>query len=90
MAYKLVFSKQAEKELSKFDRPISRLILSWLLKNINGCDNPRFIGKPLKGNLASYWRYRVGDYRVLCEINDGELVVLYVHVGNRKDIYDRL
>ena len=90
MAYNLVFSKQADKELSKFDPSVAKLIVAWLLKNVNGCSNPRFTGKPFKGNLSSYWRYRVGDYRVLCEIIDKKLLVLCLHVSNRKEIYDRL
>ena len=80
------FSKKADKQLSKMNKPIARNILAWLRKNLNDCENPRYIGKPLKGDLDGYWRYRVGDYRIICEIHDDELLVLAIDVGHRKNI----
>lgn len=56
-------------------------MLSWLLNNLDGCENPRALGKPLKGVKAGVWRYRIGNYRVLCEIRDEELLVLALEVG---------
>jgi len=79
----------AERQLRKLDRPIQRRILDWLDDRIEGCKNPRHFGEPLKGDLAGLWRYRVGDYRILCDIRDQEVVVLVLSVGHRRRIYQR-
>ena len=86
--YTLVLSEKAIKQLKKIDKSSAKLIISWLEKNIDNCNNPRIHGKALKGNLAEYWRYRVGDYRIICSIEDEELVVIAIAVGHRKDIYN--
>ena len=83
----LVFSKKADKQLAKMDVGVRRIIVAWLLKNIDGCDNPRIHGKGLTGNLSGVWRYRVGDYRILCEIREQELVVLALEIGHRREVY---
>jgi len=83
----LVFSREADKQLEKLDRGISRMIVAWLMKNIHHCDNPRLHGKALTENRRGQWRYRVGNYRVLCEIQDDTLVVLAISIGHRRDIY---
>lgn len=85
--WRLVFSKKADKQLSKLDAGVRRVIVSWLLKHIDGCDDPRVYGKGLTANRAGEWRYRIGDYRVLCEIRDDELIVLAIAVGHRRDVY---
>lgn len=86
--WRLVFSKRADKQLSKMDPGVRRVIVAWLLKNIDGCIDPRAHGKGLTANRSDKWRYRVGDYRVLCEIRDDELIVLAIEIGHRRDIYD--
>ena len=86
--WRLRFSKKADKQLSKMDAGVRRIILLWLLKNIDGCEDPRAHGKGLVADKAGIWRYRVGDYRILCEINDAELIVLAIEIGHRKDIYN--
>ena len=86
--WNLVFSKQADKQLSKFDRGVSRMIVAWLMKNIHHCSDPRQHGKALVANRSGQWRYRIGDYRVLCEIQDDRLVVLAVAVGHRRSVYN--
>lgn len=86
--WRLVFSKRADKQLSKMDPGVRRVIVAWLLKNIDGCIDPRAHGKGLTANRSGKWRYRVGDYRVLCEIRDDELIVLAIEIGHRRDIYD--
>ena len=83
----LEFSKRADKQLSKMDPGVRRIIVAWLLKNIDGCVDPRAHGKGLTANRSGKWRYRVGDYRILCEIRDEELVVLAIEIGHRRDIY---
>lgn len=86
--WRLEFSKRADKQLSKMDPGVRRVIIAWLLKNIDGCIDPRAHGKGLTANRSGKWRYRVGDYRVLCEIRDDELIVLAIEIGHRRDIYD--
>ena len=65
------------------------LLLKWLDKHIDGCEDPRAFGKSLTGNLSDQWRYRIGDYRVLCEIQDDKMVVLAIKVGHRRSVYTR-
>ncbi len=86
--WRLEFSKRADKQLSKMDPGVRRVIVAWLLKNIDGCTDPRAHGKSLTANRSGKWRYRVGNYRVLCEIRDKELVVLAIEIGHRRDIYN--
>ena len=69
-------SDQARKELKKMDRHVSSLILGWIRKNLEGCENPRLIGKALTEDKAGAWRYRVGDYRIICEIHDEDIIIL--------------
>jgi mRNA interferase RelE/StbE len=85
--WRLEFSKRADKQLSKMDPGIRRVVLAWLLKNVDGCEDPRAHGKGLTANRSGKWRYRVGDYRILCEIRDEELVVLAIEIGHRREIY---
>ena len=87
LVWRVEVSKSAAKELKKIGKSNSLKVVSYL-REIEKLDNPRLRGKELKGNLRSFWRYRVGDYRVICEIKDGELVVLALRVGHRKNVYD--
>lgn len=84
MTYKVEFSKKSLKQLKKLDRQIQRLIISWIEKHLDGTDNPRGHGKGLTGNRVNEWRYRIGDYRLICDIQDGNLVILALEVGHRK------
>ena len=86
--WRLGFSRRVDKQLSKMDPGVRRVIVAWLLKHIDGCDDPRAHGKGLTGDRSREWRYRIGNYRVLCEIQDGKLVVLALEVGHRREIYD--
>lgn len=88
MKYRVVFTERAKKQLSKLDKSISALLLGWIEKNIEGCENPRIHGKGLLGNRSGQWRYRIGDYRAICEIIDEEIVVLVLEIGHRKHIYE--
>ncbi len=88
MVYKVVFTEKAKKELKKLDKPIAALIVGWLEKNIEGCNNPRVYGRGLIGNKYGQWRYRIGDYRAICEIQDNKVIVLVLEIGHRKDIYE--
>jgi mRNA interferase RelE/StbE len=82
-------SSFAEKQLRKLDRPIQKRLIDWLEDRIEGCKNPRHFGEPLRGEMAGLWRYRIGDYRIICEIQDQQLVVLALAVGHRREIYLR-
>ena len=89
MAWTVEIDSFAEKQLRKLDRPEQKRLLDWLLDRIDGCKNPRHFGEPLRGDLAGLWRYRVGDYRIICEIQDEQLVVLALAIGHRRGIYFR-
>lgn len=84
--WRLLFSKKADKQLSKLDSGVRRVLVSWLLKHLGGCDDPLVFGRGLVGDKSGIWRYRVGDYRVLCDIKDDELVVLALEIGHRRDV----
>ncbi|MCI2068623.1 MAG: type II toxin-antitoxin system RelE/ParE family toxin [Bacilli bacterium] len=88
MAYKLSYSEDALKDLEKLDNSVRRMILHWLKKNIEETVNSRLHGKELVGNLRGYWRYRVGNYRIIMAIDDNEAVVLALRIGHRSTIYD--
>jgi len=77
----------AEKQLHKLDRAVQKRLLDWLDDRIEGCKDPRHFGEPLKGDLAGLWRYRVGDYRIICELQDNRLVVVAIAIGHRREIY---
>ncbi|MBD5780983.1 type II toxin-antitoxin system RelE/ParE family toxin [Pelagicoccus sp. NFK12] len=78
----------AIKQLRKLGPEASRRVIAFLDERIKDSADPRQFGKALRGELGEFWRYRVGDYRVLCRIEDGEFVVLVVKVGHRSDVYD--
>jgi len=76
-----------QKDIRKLDQRIQKKIKDYLEKKISILDDPRILGKSLQGNLSGLWRYRVGDYRIICEIRDEELIVLVVAIGHRSKIY---
>jgi mRNA interferase RelE/StbE len=82
MAWQIKFESQAEKELSAFDNSVKIRILKYLRK-IEECDDPRALGKPLTENLSGYWRYRIGNYRIISRIYDAELVILLLAIRKR-------
>lgn len=87
MKYHVEFTKEALKQLKKLYPSIAALIIGWLRKNIDNCDNPRVHGKALSSNRKGQWRYRVGDYRILAEIEDDIVLVLVISIGHRSEIY---
>ena len=88
MEYKLVIKPKAQKQFSKMDKIQAIQIKKWIEKNLVHCSNPYFQGKSLKGNLSEYWRYRVGNYRILAEIDNQNITIIIISVGHRKEIYD--
>ena len=87
MAYSLVFTKEADKQIAKLDPGVRRMILKWLDKNVNGCLDQRAHGKALSPNRTGQWRYRIGDYRAIVVIEDNRLIVLCIHVAHRREVY---
>lgn len=88
MKYKVVFTEQAKKQLKKLDKYTSGLIIAWIRKNLENTENPRQHGKGLTSNRSGQWRYRIGDYRLIAEIKDEEIIILVLNVGHRRDIYN--
>ena len=86
MSFRIVFSEKALKQLKKLDRSTASLITGWLRKNIEGCSNPRQHGKGLTADRSGQWRYRVGSYRIIVDINDEKVLVLVLEIGHKKNI----
>ena len=87
MAWTIDYAETARQQLRKLDRQTARRIVDFLDERIAGPGDPRATGKALTGPLGGLWRYRVGDCRVICDLQDGALRVLVVQVGNRRDVY---
>lgn len=83
------FTESALKSIKKFDKYTQRIILEWVEKNLEGCSDPRTQGKLLTANKKGQWRYRVGDYRIIAEIQDQKLIILVITIGHRRDIYKK-
>ena len=86
--YKVEFTERAMKQMHKLDRQRFIIITNWIAKNLEGCENPRQHGKALTANRAGQWRYRIGDYRLICKIDDGVITVFVLEVGHRRNVYD--
>ena len=87
MTWAIDYADTAKAQLLKLDKQTARRILDYMDERIAGLENPRNTGKALTGPFGGLWRYRVGDCRVICEIQDNALRVLVVQVGNRRDVY---
>lgn len=87
MVWKIEYTESAISQLRNLDRQVSRRILDYLDERVAPQANPRSAGKALTGPLGKFWRYRVGDYRVICDIQDNALRVLVVRIGNRREVY---
>lgn len=89
MTWKIEITKTATKQIKKLDKTEQKRILTFLQSKLEKTSNPRLYGKALQGEKINLWRYRVGDYRLICKINDGVVTVLVLGVGHRKKIYRR-
>ena len=87
MAWTIEYTETARRQLRKLDKPSARRLLDYMDKRIAPLDDPRSLGKALHGPLGDLWRYRVGNFRLVCEIRDQKLCVLVVRIGDRKEIY---
>lgn len=90
MVWKIEFDPAAARELGKIDPQVARRILSFLHDCVAHLENPRSVGEALKGSkLGAFWKYRVGDYRIISNIEDGRLLILVIRIGNRRKVYRR-
>jgi len=88
MAWKIELSAQVDRDLAKLDPQLSKRILKFLHERVAPLDNPRSIGQALHGSrLGEFWKYRVGDYRLICKIENNRLLILVLRAGHRKEIY---
>ena len=88
MAWRIEFDRAAERELGKLDPQVAKRILLFLQERVSNLEDPRSLGEALKGSrLGDFWKYRVGDYRLISSIEDGALRILVVKIGNRREVY---
>lgn len=85
--YRVIISPKAQKQAKKLNKQIANTIINWLLTNVDHTTNPRQHGKALTGHLKGFWRYRVGDYRIICDIKDDELIILAITIAHRREVY---
>lgn len=85
--YKLIFSKDFQKIFKKLDASVQKLVASYIKHNLENTDDPRIHGKALIGDKKGLWRYRIGNYRLIVEIQDDKLIILILTFGHRKDVY---
>ena len=87
MTYEVRTTARVDREFKKLDRYTQRMLKAWIDKNLVNCADPRAHGKGLTANRSGQWRYRIGDYRLICVIQDAELVILALSVGHRSVVY---
>ena len=83
---KIEYSEQAFRQLSKLDRPVQKQIKNYM-DEVAALKDPRSRGKALKGTLSELWRYRSGDYRIICNIQDDKILITILRIGHRKEVY---
>jgi mRNA interferase RelE/StbE len=89
MSYSLETTARFDKEFRKLDRYTQRMIRAWIEKNLVNCDHPRVQGKGLSANRIGQWRYRIGDYRLICLIEDDRIIIIALTIGHRSEIYSQ-
>lgn len=88
MAWLIKIEEPAQKDLGKLDKPVAKRIIKFLRERLASLDDPRSIGEALKGSrLGEFWKYRVGDYRIIARIEDGQMLIFVVRIGNRREVY---
>ena len=88
MSYSVETTPRFDREFKKLDRFTQKMLKAWIEKHLVGCADPRASGKPLTANRSGQWRYRIGDYRLICAIEDDRLIVLALSVGHRSIVYN--
>ncbi len=89
MSWQVEYNSETLKDLRKLDRSVQREILDYMERRIGKTDDPRKFGKPLRGSKFGLWRYRLRDYRIVCELQDKRLMVLVVSIGHRSTVYEK-
>jgi mRNA interferase RelE/StbE len=88
LAWRIEVSETAEKQLAKLDKPVAKRLRSFLIERLAPLDDPRSIGQALRGSeLGEFWKYRVGDWRLVCQIKDAKILITVIRLGNRREIY---
>lgn len=87
MAWRIEITRTATKQITKIDRQAQKSILKFMRERLSHADNPRQWGRALQGEKRGLWRYRVGDYRLICDIQDEKITILVLELGHRKDVY---
>ena len=87
--YRVETTDRFDREFKKLDKYTQKMLKSWIVKNLISCENPRAHGKALTANRKGQWRYRIGDYRLIAEIRDDELLIIAVDIGHRRAVYSR-
>ncbi|HRK79552.1 MAG TPA: type II toxin-antitoxin system RelE/ParE family toxin [Thiobacillus sp.] len=88
MAWQIELSETAEKQLAKLDKPVAKRLLGFMRERLASLDDPRSIGQALRGSeLGEFWKYRVGDWRLICQIKDAKIQITVVRLGNRREVY---
>ncbi|MCL2712796.1 MAG: type II toxin-antitoxin system RelE/ParE family toxin [Methanomassiliicoccaceae archaeon] len=87
MTYNVTIERSVLKYLGKLEPAVRERIMLWIKENLEGCKDPRSTGKAMHGKYEGAWRYRIGEYRVIAEIRDKELIVIVIDIGPRKNIY---
>lgn len=88
MTWLIKLSETADKQLGKLDKPVAKRIKAFLRERVSSLDDPRSIGQALKGSrLGDLWKYRLGDYRLIASMEDAEVVILVLQIGNRREVY---
>lgn len=88
MAWRIELSETAEKQLAKLDKPVAQRLLGFMRERLASLDDPRSIGQALKGSeLGEFWKYRVGDWRLVYQIKDEKILITVVRLGNRREVY---
>ena len=88
MAWIIKYTESSSRQLKKLDKQTALRVLDYMDERVAALDDPRALGKNLKGpKIGEYWRYRVGDIRVICNIVDGQMMVLVIEIGNRREVY---
>ena len=87
--WKIEFDEKAKAQLLNLDRQAQKRIISFLENRILARNNPRLVGSALQGNLSGFWKYRIGDYRLICKLEDNTLLLIVLMVGHRKEVYKK-
>ena len=88
MTWRVEYTERAIRQFRKLDPSVARILKAWIDKNLAACEDPRAHGKALTGNHRNKWRYRIGDYRLLADIQEDRIVILILEVGHRREVYE--